>query len=215
MSEARRVVAITGAGGTLGAALSHRFAGEPDTDVVLSDVSAPIARRHRERPAGASWRRRDVAGGRERSRRGRRGRHAWRSERFGRLDVLDQQCRRALSERAHPQPDDGGLGARVPGQRPRCRQRHPRRSARHARAAVGVDHPHGLGRRAHRVVARRSVLRDEGGRDPGREGRSGRVRVRRDTRQLRVSRHLPVGDPRGPAAGGNRHDRGQAPARAR
>ena len=37
--SARRVVAITGAGGTLGAALSHRFAGEPDTDVVLSDVS--------------------------------------------------------------------------------------------------------------------------------------------------------------------------------
>jgi meso-butanediol dehydrogenase / (S,S)-butanediol dehydrogenase / diacetyl reductase len=41
MSEARRVVAITGAGGTLGAELSHRLAGEPDTDVVLSDVSAP------------------------------------------------------------------------------------------------------------------------------------------------------------------------------
>jgi len=36
----RRVVAITGAGGTLGAALSRRFASEPDTDVVLSDVSA-------------------------------------------------------------------------------------------------------------------------------------------------------------------------------
>ena len=35
----RRVVAITGAGGTLGAALSHRFAGEPDTDVVLSDLA--------------------------------------------------------------------------------------------------------------------------------------------------------------------------------
>ncbi len=34
-----RVVAITGAGGTLGAALSSRFAGEPDTDVVLSDIS--------------------------------------------------------------------------------------------------------------------------------------------------------------------------------
>ena len=31
---------ITGAGGTLGAALSSQFAGEPDTDVVLSDVSA-------------------------------------------------------------------------------------------------------------------------------------------------------------------------------
>jgi meso-butanediol dehydrogenase/(S,S)-butanediol dehydrogenase/diacetyl reductase len=35
----RRVVVITGAGGTLGAALSSRFAAEPDTDVVLSDVS--------------------------------------------------------------------------------------------------------------------------------------------------------------------------------
>jgi len=41
MSEVRRVIAVTGAGGTLGAALSHQFAGEPDTDVVLSDVSAP------------------------------------------------------------------------------------------------------------------------------------------------------------------------------
>ena len=41
MNSSRRVVAITGAGGTLGAALSHQFAGEPDTDVVLSDVSAP------------------------------------------------------------------------------------------------------------------------------------------------------------------------------
>jgi 3-oxoacyl-[acyl-carrier protein] reductase len=41
MSQARRVIAITGAGGTLGAALSQQFAGEPETDVVLSDVSAP------------------------------------------------------------------------------------------------------------------------------------------------------------------------------
>jgi meso-butanediol dehydrogenase / (S,S)-butanediol dehydrogenase / diacetyl reductase len=38
---ARRVVAITGAGGALGAALSQQFASEPDTDLVLSDVSAP------------------------------------------------------------------------------------------------------------------------------------------------------------------------------
>jgi meso-butanediol dehydrogenase/(S,S)-butanediol dehydrogenase/diacetyl reductase len=36
----RRVVAITGAGGALGAAVSHQLAGEPTTDVVLSDVSA-------------------------------------------------------------------------------------------------------------------------------------------------------------------------------
>ncbi len=35
----RRVVVITGAGGTLGAALSGRFAGEPETDLVLSDLS--------------------------------------------------------------------------------------------------------------------------------------------------------------------------------
>ena len=32
---------ITGAGGTLGAELSRQFVGEPDTDVVLSDVSEP------------------------------------------------------------------------------------------------------------------------------------------------------------------------------
>jgi meso-butanediol dehydrogenase / (S,S)-butanediol dehydrogenase / diacetyl reductase len=40
MTKQRRTIVITGAGGTLGAALSSRFAGEPDTDVVLSDVSA-------------------------------------------------------------------------------------------------------------------------------------------------------------------------------
>lgn len=34
-----RVVVVTGAGGSLGAALARRFAGEPGTDVVLSDVS--------------------------------------------------------------------------------------------------------------------------------------------------------------------------------
>ena len=50
--------------------------------------------------------------------------------------------------------------------------------------------------RSHRVVARRAVLRDEGGRDPAREGRGGRVRARRDPRQLRVPRDVPVGDPR-------------------
>jgi meso-butanediol dehydrogenase / (S,S)-butanediol dehydrogenase / diacetyl reductase len=38
----RRVIAITGAGGALGAALSNQFAGEPDTDLVLSDVSAEL-----------------------------------------------------------------------------------------------------------------------------------------------------------------------------
>jgi meso-butanediol dehydrogenase / (S,S)-butanediol dehydrogenase / diacetyl reductase len=37
----RRVVVITGAGGALGAALSAQFAREAETDLVLSDVSAP------------------------------------------------------------------------------------------------------------------------------------------------------------------------------
>jgi meso-butanediol dehydrogenase / (S,S)-butanediol dehydrogenase / diacetyl reductase len=41
MTEPRRVIAITGAGGVLGAAVSRQLAGEPNTDLVLSDVSAP------------------------------------------------------------------------------------------------------------------------------------------------------------------------------
>lgn len=40
MSGTRRAIVITGAGGALGAALSARLAAEPDTDLVLSDVSA-------------------------------------------------------------------------------------------------------------------------------------------------------------------------------
>jgi NAD(P)-dependent dehydrogenase (short-subunit alcohol dehydrogenase family) len=41
MTEPRRVIAITGAGGVLGAAVSRQLAGEPNTDLVLSDISAP------------------------------------------------------------------------------------------------------------------------------------------------------------------------------
>ena len=37
----QRVVVVTGAGGALGAAISAQFAGEPDTALVLSDVSVP------------------------------------------------------------------------------------------------------------------------------------------------------------------------------
>jgi len=40
MTPPRRVVAITGAGGALGAAVTRQLAGEPDTDLLLSDVSA-------------------------------------------------------------------------------------------------------------------------------------------------------------------------------
>jgi len=39
MDSARRVVAILGAAGTLGTALSRQFAGEPETDLVLSDLN--------------------------------------------------------------------------------------------------------------------------------------------------------------------------------
>jgi 3-oxoacyl-[acyl-carrier protein] reductase len=39
MGNARRVIAILGAGGTLGTALSRTLAAEPDTDLVLSDLS--------------------------------------------------------------------------------------------------------------------------------------------------------------------------------
>jgi 3-oxoacyl-[acyl-carrier protein] reductase len=38
-TDTRRTIVITGAGGTLGRALSRRFAGEPTTNLVLSDVS--------------------------------------------------------------------------------------------------------------------------------------------------------------------------------
>jgi meso-butanediol dehydrogenase / (S,S)-butanediol dehydrogenase / diacetyl reductase len=41
MSAPGRVVVITGAGGALGAAISQTLSGEPDTVLVVSDVSAP------------------------------------------------------------------------------------------------------------------------------------------------------------------------------
>jgi 3-oxoacyl-[acyl-carrier protein] reductase len=41
MTAPRRVVAITGAGGALGAAVSRQLAGEPATDLMLSDIIAP------------------------------------------------------------------------------------------------------------------------------------------------------------------------------
>jgi meso-butanediol dehydrogenase / (S,S)-butanediol dehydrogenase / diacetyl reductase len=42
MGNARRVIAILGAGGTLGTALSQRLAAEPETDLVLSDLSEAV-----------------------------------------------------------------------------------------------------------------------------------------------------------------------------
>jgi meso-butanediol dehydrogenase/(S,S)-butanediol dehydrogenase/diacetyl reductase len=44
MEGSRRVIAILGAGGTLGSAISRQLAGEPGTDIVLSDLSEPALR---------------------------------------------------------------------------------------------------------------------------------------------------------------------------
>jgi len=44
MEDPRRVIAILGAGGTLGSALSRHLAGEPGTDLVLSDLSETALR---------------------------------------------------------------------------------------------------------------------------------------------------------------------------
>ena len=53
MGSARRVIAILGAGGTLGTALSRKLAAEPDTDLVLSDLSEDAL----SVVTGRSWRR--------------------------------------------------------------------------------------------------------------------------------------------------------------
>ena len=119
---------ITGAGGTLGAALSSRFAGEPDTDVVLSDVSAasleatvnglPEHRGAVETLLADVGEIADVEAV-----------VGLAVERFGRLDVLISNAGvLAPNGRIH-NLDDRGLGARVPRQRARRGQRHPRRGA--------------------------------------------------------------------------------------
>ena len=54
MGSARRVIAILGAGGTLGTALSQQLAAEPDTDLVLSDLSAEALKQSRDGLAGCA-----------------------------------------------------------------------------------------------------------------------------------------------------------------
>jgi 3-oxoacyl-[acyl-carrier protein] reductase len=54
MGSARRVIVILGAGGTLGTALSRQLAAEPDTDLVLSDLSEDALRQAREGIAAGS-----------------------------------------------------------------------------------------------------------------------------------------------------------------
>jgi meso-butanediol dehydrogenase / (S,S)-butanediol dehydrogenase / diacetyl reductase len=54
MGSARRVIAILGAGGTLGTALTRQLAAEPDTDLVLSDLSEDALRQARDDLAGSA-----------------------------------------------------------------------------------------------------------------------------------------------------------------
>ena len=114
-------------------------------------------------------------------------------ERFGRLDVLISNAGvLAPNGRIH-NLTDRGLGARRSGSTSSARSTASApRSPVDARAAVGLDRPHRVGRRAHRVVARGAVLRDQGGGDPAREGRGGRVRPRRHPGELRVPGHVPA-----------------------
>jgi meso-butanediol dehydrogenase/(S,S)-butanediol dehydrogenase/diacetyl reductase len=60
MGSARRVIVILGAGGTLGTALTRQLAAEPDTDLVLSDLSEDALRQARDDLAGRAG---DVAPG--------------------------------------------------------------------------------------------------------------------------------------------------------
>jgi 3-oxoacyl-[acyl-carrier protein] reductase len=48
LSASRRVIVILGAGGTLGTALTRHLAAEPDTDLVLSDLSEDALRQARD-----------------------------------------------------------------------------------------------------------------------------------------------------------------------
>ena len=134
----RRVIVVMGAGGALGAAVSRRLAGEPATDLVLSDLSEASLE---ATLAGLA----DVDGsGRDRARRRERLRPGGVGGAAGRRTLrparrADQQRRRALAERAHPQPHHRGLGAGLPGERPGCGQRDPGRGARHAWPDVGLD----------------------------------------------------------------------------
>lgn len=54
MGSARRVVVILGAGGALGSALAKQLASEPETDLVLSDLSQDALTRAREDLAGSA-----------------------------------------------------------------------------------------------------------------------------------------------------------------
>ena len=214
MTQSRRVVVITGAGGALGAALSATFAGEPDTDVVLSDVSATsLDATVAGLPDGTGSVETVLA---DVSDVGQVEAVVARAvERFGRLDVLISNAGvLAPNGRIHNLATEDWQRAfriNVMGAVNGIRAAVPVMRAQKSGSIVLTASVAGLTAWSHA----RPVLRDEGRRDFAGEGRSSRVRARRHPGQLRVSRHVPFGDPRTPPAGGDRRDRGEAPARAR
>ena len=171
-------------GRALGAAISGRLAGEPATDLVLSDVSGPSL------DATVAGLRRG-AGGRDRPRR--RGRRRpgpsvveLAVERFGRLDVLISNAG-VLSPngRIHnlsTEDWERAFRVNVLGAVNGIRAAVPVMRAQRSGSIVLTASVSG----AHRLVPRRAVLRDEGRGDPARQGGRGRVRPRRDPGELRV-----------------------------
>ena len=158
MSTDRRVIAILGAGGALGGAISGRLASEPLTDLVLSDLSAEsLAATIEGLPDnGASIETvladvsdiQQVEAVVELA-----------VERFGHLDVL-------ISNAGILSPN-GRIHNLTTDDWERTIQVNVMGSVNAIRAAVppmrdqrfGFDHPDRLRFRSHRVVARRSLLR--------------------------------------------------------
>ena len=211
-----RVVAITGAGGTLGALSSH-FAGEPDTDVVLSDVSAAsldaTVNGLPEQRGAVETLRADV------------GEIAdveavvqLAVERFGRLDVLISNAGVLAPERSHPQPDDRGLG--------RVLRVNVLGAVNGIRAAVPVirsaedrvDHSHRprspasspRGRTPLPYYATKAAVIQGSAKVAAVE-----YTARRTPRELRVPRNVSLRHPPRSPRGGDPRDCGQASARAR
>ncbi len=170
-----RVIAITGAGGALGSAISHQLAQEPDTALVLSDVSAAslddtVAAL--DSPDGEfDTVLADVSDAAQVQAVVDRA-----VARYGHLDVLISNAgvlspngrihnlTTADWERAFHINVLGAVNGIT------------RRGGGHATPEIGIDRAHRLGGRAHRLVPLRPLLRHQGGGHPA--GQGGRRRIR-------------------------------------
>ena len=187
MSDGRRTIAITGAGGALGGAVSARLAGEPATDLVLSDVSRPALEATvsglPECSGSVETVLADVSELDQVE-----GVVQLAIERFGHLDVLISNAG-VLSPngRIHNlKTEDWERAFRI----------NLMGAVNGIRAAVPVMREQKAGSivltasvsRSDGVVARRSVLCDESRGDPARQGRGRRICPRRDPRRTACAR---------------------------